>query len=98
MKQALQTKPQRSVNFFSVSKKKKIQDNNVKELINIQNSLTNLELKLIQKTRSQEIKINNLNRNSRVLQNEIEAIQRGLCKSKVKQITITNEKFKQAIR
>jgi len=37
------------------------QQNNDQEIANVRNGLTNLEMKLIQKIRSQEIKINNLN-------------------------------------
>jgi len=42
------------------------------------NKINNLELHMSQKIRSQEIKINNLNRTTQILQNELEAIRRGL--------------------
>ncbi|KAG4085416.1 hypothetical protein H8356DRAFT_1282805 [Neocallimastix lanati (nom. inval.)] len=42
------------------------------------NKINSLELRVSQKIRSQEIKINNLNRTIQILQNELEAIRRGL--------------------
>jgi len=54
------------------------EDNLMKIKNEITNKINSLELRVSQKIRSQEIKINNLNRTIQILQNELEAIRRGL--------------------
>ena len=53
--------------------------NNYEHDINIiKQDITKLEMKMIQQSRVQEMKIGNLNKTISILQNEIEAIRRGL--------------------